>query len=67
MKKQININEEQIKHLYKCEIYEPFPNIIIEEIYIKAFNQIEAKQKAKQLTNKTNILLLTAQKIHIYE
>lgn len=59
------INQEKVKHVYKCEIYNPLPNKLIEEIYIKAFSQLEAKQKATSLTTKTNILLITAQKIEI--
>ena len=64
MKKQL-INQEKVKHVYKCEIYNPLPNKLIEEIYVKAFSQLEAKQKATSLTTKTNILLITAQKIQI--
>ncbi len=64
MKKQIS-NQLNKRSVYKCEIYNPLPDKIIEEIYVKAFSQMEAKQKAISVTTKTNILLITAQKIEI--
>jgi hypothetical protein len=64
MKKKI-IKQEHEKQIYKCEIYSPLPDKIIEEIYIKAFTQLEAKRKAISIATKTNILLINAQKIQI--
>jgi hypothetical protein len=59
------IKQEEKKEVYKCEIYSPLPDKIIEEIYIKAFTQLEAKRKAISIATKTNILLINAQKIQI--
>jgi hypothetical protein len=64
MKKKL-IKQEHEKQIYKCEIYSPLPDKIIEEIYIKAFTQLEAKRKAISIATKTNILLINAQKIQI--
>ena len=64
--KKNNFNKVEIS-IYKCEIYSPLPDKIIDEIFIRAYNQLEAKQKAKQQTSKRNLLLINAQKINIYE
>lgn len=68
MKKKLTSNHSiKLKHLYKCEIYNPLPDKIIEEMYIRAFSQLEAKEKAFKNKKNENILLITAQKIEIYE
>lgn len=64
MKKKTNNIE---KFIYKCEIYSPLPDKLIEELFVKASSQIDAKQKAVKISTKTNILLITAQKIYCYE
>ncbi len=57
---------EQLKRsIYKCEIYNPLPNKLIEEMYIRAHTQIEAKEKVLFYKKNENILLITAQKIKI--
>lgn len=58
-------NDNVKRSIYKCEIYNPLPNKIIEEMYIRAFSQIEAKEKAFKQKKNENILLITAQKIEI--
>lgn len=62
MKKTTNKIKSSI---YKCEIYNPLPDKIIEEFYIRAFSQMEAKEKALKNKRRENILLITAQKIEI--
>lgn len=58
-------NENVKRSIYKCEIYNPLPNKIIDEIYIRAFSQLEAKEKILKYKRNENILLITAQKIEI--
>lgn len=58
-------NDNVKRSIYKCEIYNPLPNKIIEEMYIRAFSQLEAKEKALKNKRNENILLITAQKIEI--
>lgn len=58
-------NDNVKRSIYKCEIYNPLPNKLIEEIYIRAFSQLEAKEKALKNKRNENILLITAQKIEI--
>ena len=58
-------NDNVKRSIYKCEIYNPLPNKLIEELYIRAFSQIEAKEKALKNKRNENILLITAQKIEI--
>jgi hypothetical protein len=52
-------------YIYKCEVYNSLPDKIIEEFFVNATSQIEAKTIAIKKTTKTNILLITAQKIEI--
>ncbi len=57
---------KQIKRsIYKCEIYNPLPDKIIDEMFIRANSQIEAKEKILKYKRNENILLITAQKIEI--
>ena len=58
-------NDNVKRSIYKCEIYNPLPNKLIEEIYIRAFSQLEAKEKALKNKRNENILLITAQKIEV--
>ena len=62
MKKTI---EQPKRAIYKCEIYNPLPNKIIDEIYIRAYNQKEAKEIVYKHKKNENILLITAQKIKV--
>lgn len=57
---------EQVKRsIYKCEIYNPLPNKIIDEMYIRAYSQTEAKEIVYKYKKNENILLITAQKITV--
>lgn len=63
--KKSNKSAEKLKKLYNVKIYSSMPDKVIEEYFINEYSQLSAIDKARELTKKENIILITAQKTEI--
>ena len=63
--KKTNKSAERLKKLYNVRIYSSMPDKVIEEYFIDEYSQLAAIDKARELTTKENIILITAQKTEL--